>query len=70
MCYEKENRNLRSTFKNELDFECSFYAIYNKMFRILIEVKSSIWINLCSGMKNNEALENPSIAAPTLKCSS
>ena len=49
MCYENENRNLRSTFKNELDFECSFYAIYNKMFRILIEVKSSVWINLCSG---------------------
>ena len=70
MCYENENRNLRSTFKNELDFECSFYAIYNKMFRILIEVKSSVWINLCSGMKNNVALENPSVAAPTLKCSS
>ena len=70
MCYENENRNLRSTFKNELDFECSFYAIYNKMFRILIEVKSSIWINLCSGMKNNVALENLSVAAPTLKCSS
>ena len=70
MYYENENRNLRSTFKNELDFECSFYAIYNKMFRILIEVKSSVWINLCSGMKNNEALGNPSVAAPMLKCSS
>ena len=32
------------------------YAIYNKMFRMLIEVKSSVWINLCRGMKNKVAL--------------
>ena len=55
MCYENENRNLRSTFKNELDFECSFYAIYNKMFRILIEVKSNVWINLCSAGKSQRS---------------
>ena len=35
-----------------------------------MEVKSSIRVNLCSGMKNNVALENPSVVAPTLKPSS
>ena len=27
-------------------------------------------VNLCNGMKNNVALENPSVVAPTLKRSS